>query len=68
MHDFLLSNLIVRPKSLVCDLDSLSKILILLKQQQPKLLSIEKTLKFEARLPPGEVNLSKLSRINDVGI
>ena len=67
MHDFLLSNLIVRPKSLVCDLDSLSKILILLKQQ-PKLLSIEKTLKFEARLPPGEVNLSKLSRINDVGI
>ena len=23
MHDFLLSNLIVRPKSLVCDLDSL---------------------------------------------
>ena len=45
MHDFLLSNLIVRPKSLVCDLDSLSKILILLKQQ-PKLLSIEKTLKF----------------------
>ena len=34
MHDFLLSNLIVRPKSLVCDFQviSLSKILILLKQ------------------------------------